>query len=100
MNDYSELRAKAEAAVHSWEEEMFLDPASEDFIAAVSPDVVLALLDEVERLRAALERVETLCANADDQPMGQGLLSTARVRAALNSNPGQQNAPVAEGDAP
>ena len=57
MNDYSELRAKAEAARGHDPRSRCLDCwAWQD---AATPDVVLALLDEVERLRAEKEQAPT-----------------------------------------
>ena len=54
MNDYSELRAKAEA-LRDASELNAVKNALRGWNQAVTPDVVLSLLDEVERLRAALE---------------------------------------------
>ena len=53
MNDYSELRAKAEARRDA-QELNAVKVAIDDWNGAITPDVVLSLLDEVERLRAAL----------------------------------------------
>jgi hypothetical protein len=76
--DYGALREAAEAVdladgeigwydandeqpseIHTW------DPSEIQFIAAASPDVVLALLDEVEALRAKVARVEVLVTEWD-----------------------------------
>ena len=62
---------------------------------------VVALGDEVERLRA-VEEAALIAFYWFDDPLTRISEETARegLRAALNSSTGQQNAPVAEGDAP
>ena len=103
MNDYSELRAKAE---------MHMEDGYG--LTWLSPSTLLALLDEVERLRAGQElalgvatMAEMLLPAMRDKNVElvnmlvAGLKgSGALLEAALNSSTGQQNAPVAEGDAP
>ncbi len=66
MTDHDELRALAEAAKADWPTtarepwysvtdfaQTFEDPSDVLFLAAVSPDVVVGLLDEIAELRAA-----------------------------------------------
>ena len=120
MNDYSELRAKAKSAtpgpweklgrearidfwISSYHPDLGSKPvalipplceafsANADYIAAVSPDVLLALLDEVERLRAALVTVKQWGDGLKDPEqtyVAEVLLidALAAVDAALNSS--------------
>lgn len=52
MSDYSELKRLAEAALRNWpDSKLFERPECERFIDATRPDVVLALISEVEGLR-------------------------------------------------
>ena len=53
MTDHSELKRLAEAALRNWpDSKLFERPECERFIDATRPDVVLALIAEVEGLRA------------------------------------------------
>ena len=53
MSDYSELKRLAEAALRNWpDSKLFERPECESFIDSARPDVVLALIAEVEGLRA------------------------------------------------
>ena len=44
--------------------DLFIHGKDAEYVAAVSPDVILALLAENERLREALERIEQICYGA------------------------------------
>lgn len=91
MTDESgDLRALAEAAQDSqWEQEWWQHHAADywrsgmkgcpdlcDYLTAITPDVVLALLDRSERAEATVERVERYanrCAIMRTEPSTQGL---------------------------
>ena len=71
MSDHSELKRLAEAALRNWpDSKLFERPECESFIDSARPDVVLALIAEVEGLRAQHGRdsaeLRSLCQARDD----------------------------------
>ena len=61
-HDHNDLRKMAQAARATWREPWFrtvelpVTPVIAAYIAVFSPDVVIGLLDEIERLRAQLDQ--------------------------------------------
>lgn len=71
-----------------------LGGATGDFAGAMSPDVVVRLLDRVDELEAKVERVQALCDNAphirdpwEDDWKGEQVVPVDQLRAALAAVP-------------
>lgn len=76
MSDHSELKRLAEAALRNWpDSKLFERPECESFIDSARPDVVMALIAEVEGLRAQNCRdsaeLRSLCQARDDARKGR-----------------------------
>lgn len=83
MSDYSELKRLAEAALRNWpDSKLFERPECESFIDSARPDVVLALIAEVEALRKDAERWRFFNAVANDLqafPHSWGLMTKEKM---------------------
>lgn len=60
MTDYSELKRLAEAALRNWpDSKLFERPECESFIDSARPDVVMALIAEIESLRSQVGTLQS-----------------------------------------
>lgn len=89
MTDYSELKRLAEASLRNWpDSKIFERPECDRFIDAARPDVVLAMIAEVERLSGECEgcpmsvaeelRVERDQLKAENEAMRSALDNAAK----------------------
>ena len=72
MTDHTKLRRKAEAATRrewvdeGWAEAHFGSRSEAEFVAAASPATVIALLDEIDALKAAQAVTEKVLTRIDE----------------------------------